>query len=736
MLASIALPCSAQVVKGKVLGVDGDGKVALAGANVVWVGTTVGTAANENGVFQLDAANIADLRLVASFIGYKSDTLPINGRTYVTVVLQPDAAALKEAVVMGERPSAYIDRMSTVKTEVITQKELTKGACCDLAGCFGTQASVQSQTTNVVTNTKELRILGIAGAYNQVLFDGQPQFQGAPFTYGISSFPSSVIENIYVAKGTTSVIQGAEGISGQINVEPRMPDHTDTLFVNLYANSFGERHVNANAAHRIGKRGRWSTLLAGHMVQPAGSFDRDEDTFLDLPMLTRYMIYNRWKYGDDRLHGAYAHIGIRYWNEKRIGGQTDYADGKDDEAYGQSVAISQPEVIVKTGFRFSPTQVISLQANALHHAQRSMYGALGYHATQTSANVNLMHQLTWAGKHTLKVGISYRYQKLDETIGFTREGDPRTYAGDYFSGRDILGAFVENTLYAFADRVMWIAGVRVDRHQQFGTFFTPRTMIKYTLNENHILRASVGTGWRQVELFSENINLLASSRDVRFTSQLGPEEAVTWGIDHTMQIRKGRMKGTLNLDFYQTRFQHQFIPDYDTDPTLAIINGSNATAVSNAFQADLNLSPAKGLGLRLAYNYLHVERRVGGIPSTLPFIPTNRVMMALSYSTPDKQWQFDANVHWYDRQRLPSTEGLPQEYARSSTSEPYAVLNGQVAYRFKRYDVYLGCENVFDFRQLRPIIGWQDPFGPYFDTSSVWGPTIGREGYIGVRWRM
>lgn len=734
MLASTTLPCMGQVIKGKVLGVEGDGKVALVGANVWWLGTTVGTAANENGVFQLDAANINDLRLVASFIGYRSDTIPVNGRSYITITLRPDAAALKEAVVQAERPGAYIDRMSAVKTEVITQKELSKGACCDLAGCFGTQASVQSQTTNVVTNTKELRILGIAGAYNQLLFDGQPQFQGLPFTYGISSFPGTVIENIYVAKGTTSVIQGAEGISGQINVEPRMPDRTDTLFVNLYANNFGERHVNANTAHRIGRRGRWSTLLAAHIVQPAGSFDRDEDTFLDLPMLRRYMVYNRWKYGDDRMRGLHAHIGLRYWNEERIGGQTAYTEGN-DKAYGQSVAISQPEVLVKAGYRFSPEQVLTLQANALHHAQRSMYGALAYRGTQTSANVNLMHQLTWAGKHTLKVGLSYRYQALAESIRFTRQEDPRTYAGDYFSGREIPGAFVENTLHAFADRLMWIAGARIDRHQRFGTFFTPRTMFKYMVTEDHILRASVGKGWRQVELFSENVNLLASSRDVRFTAPLGPEEAVTWGIDHTMRIHVRRVKGTLNLDFYQTRFQRQFFPDYDSDPSLAIINGSNGTAISNAFQADLNLNPATGLGLRLAYNYLHVERRVGGVPSTLPFIPSNRIMAAVSYSTPDEHWQFDANVHWYDRQRLPSTEGLPEEFARASTSDPYSVLNAQATYRIKRFDVYLGCENVFDFRQLRPIIGWQDPFGPYFDTSSVWGPTIGREGYVGIRWR-
>jgi outer membrane receptor for ferrienterochelin and colicin len=736
LLASAALPCTGQALKGKVLGLDDGEKAALPGASVLWLGTTIGTTTNADGLFQLDTAGVRDRRVVVSFIGFRTDTISATGRSYLSIVLQRDATALKEAVVTGDRPGAYIDRLGVVKTEVITQKELTKGACCDLAGCFGTQATVQAQTTNVVTNTKELRVLGIAGAYNQVLFDGQPQFQGLPFTYGISSLPGTLIENIYVAKGTTSVVQGPEGISGQINVEPRMPDRTDTLLVNLYANTFGERHANVNTAHRLGKRKRWSTLVAGHVVQPAGIFDRDDDGFLDLPKLTRYMLYNRWKHGDERVRGAFAHIGLRYWNEERVGGQAAFVSGDDPMAYGQTVAISQPELILKTGYRFSPAHKLTVQANALHHHQRSMFGALDYRSTQVTANVSLMHEWTYGEANTLNSGLSYRYQDLEERIAFTRAQDPRTYAGTYVSARDIPGAYVENTLHAFQDRLMWIAGARVDHHQRFSTFFTPRTMLRYAIAEHHILRASAGMGWRQVELFSENVNLLASSRDVRFVAPIGPEEAFTWGVDHTVQLTKGWLKGTLNLDFYQTRLTRQFFPDYDTDPTLALIGGDNGTAVSNAFQADLNLSPAPGWGVRLAYNYLRVQRTAGGITSTLPFIPTNRVMAAVSYTTRDRRWQFDANAHGYDRQRLPSTEGVPEPFARPSVSEPYAVLNAQVTCRIKRFDLYAGCENLFDFRQLRPIIGWQDPFGPYFDTASVWGPTIGREGYVGVRWRL
>ncbi len=737
IFATAALPCAGQSIKGKVLGIDENGeRSALPFATVAWLGTTTGTNTNENGIFQLDTAGIVDRRVVASFIGYSKDTVAVGRSAYLTILLHRDATALKEVVVKAERPGAFIDRMSAVKTEVITQKELAKGACCDLAGCFGTQASVQSQTTNVVTNTKELRVLGISGVYNQVLFDGQPMFIGLPFTYGISSLPGTVVENIYVAKGSTSILQGAEGISGQINVEPRMPDRTDRLFANAYVNTFGERHLNLNAARPIGKGKKWSTLLALHTVQPAGRFDRDADTFMDLPQLTRYMVYNRWKYGNERAPGFFAHIGMRFWNEARIGGQMEFQPEEPEAAYGQTVDITQPELLTKLGYRFTVREAVVLSASAYHQDQRSRYGRLKYAALQSSMNMSVHHELEWAGGHLLKYGISYRYQDLEESIAFADTADPRTYAGIYRSGRDIPGAFAENAFKWLNDRVLLIVGARVDRHQRYGTFFTPRTMLKYQVNEQHILRASVGAGWRQVELFSENINLMASSRDVRFISALGPEQAITWGVDHTMQLKRWGMKGTVNLDFYQTRFQHQFYPDYDSDPTLALIDGTDATAVSNAFQVDVNMTLREGLGLRLAYNYLDVQRTAKGVTRGLPFIPTNRLMAAITYNLPKERWQFDANAHWYDQQHLPSTSELPEQYSRPAVSKPYSVLNAQITYRLKAFEFYGGCENIFDFRQLRPIIGWQDPFGPYFDTSSVWGPTIGREGYIGVRWRL
>ena len=284
---------SAQALKGKVTDNNNN---PLPGASVYWLDTAIGTTSNEQGAFEIQLVSQPEKKLLVSFTGYQSDTITVKDQNYIEVKLQ-DAKVLNEIVVKSERPGTYISSLYPIKTEVITKTELTKAACCDLAGCFETQGTVQAVTTNVVTNSKELRILGLSGIYNQVLLDGMPLIQGLSYTYGISSIPGTLVDNIYISKGANSVLQGYESISGQINVETKEPDNTDKLLLNVYTNNFMEKQFNANYAF---KKGKWSDLFAFHTTQPANKVDRDHDIFLDVPLLTRYMIFNKWKYGNDR----------------------------------------------------------------------------------------------------------------------------------------------------------------------------------------------------------------------------------------------------------------------------------------------------------------------------------------------------------------------------------------------------------------------------------------------------
>jgi outer membrane receptor for ferrienterochelin and colicins len=731
-----AIAVQAQTLKGKIFGEAGAEKEILPGASVHWIGTDTGAAANENGVYELPLTGITDRRVVAQSTGYLSDTISVGDRTYLSIVLHKDAQLLKE-VTISDRSGAYVAHLSVSQTAVINQRELSKAACCDLAGCFGTQASVQPQTTNVVTNAQELRILGLSGVYNQVLYNGFPMIQGLSYTYGISTYPGSLVENIYVSKGTTSVLQGFESISGQINLVSRQPDKTDRLYVNGYLNSFGEAHLNVNVAGAVGKKKKWHSLLAAHMVQPARKTDGNKDGFLDLPMLTRYMLANNWTYGNDRKKGWATQIGLRITDENRVGGQMAYnaaADKGSNKVYGQAVHFTQPELYGKSTYRLNDDHAVVLMVSGFMHDQTSWFGTTSYKAQQQSGYANLQHEWQWREQHLLRYGASYRYLELNEQIGFTDTLLQRGYAGNYNTRLRVPGVFAENTFHWAEDKVILIAGVRADRHQQWGTRLTPRAMVKYAMNEQHTLRASAGTGWRQVNLFSEQPNLLVSSRNIVFSETLHPEAAFNWGVSHTYRFTAGKTTGTLSGDFYSTRFTNQFFPDYDTDPTRTYIRNFYGISRSNGLQLEGSFMFFKQLEFRTAYNYLHVYRVEKGTKNSLPFNPRNRAMAAVSFRTKNNRWQADANTHWFDKMKLPDTRSNPEAYRRPLYSVPYVTLNIQGTFRWKQLDVYAGCENITNYRQADPIISADNPFGKYFDLSSVWGPTRGRELYVGVRY--
>ena len=692
---------------------------------VYWINSSVGTTSDSSGTFNIPITNITDKRLIINLLGYVSDTILITDQTNIRIQLHADPT-VSEIIIRGKETNTY-------GTASINQAELQKSSCCDLAGCFETQATVQPMTTNIITNSKELRILGLSGVYNQVLIDGMPLIQGLSYTYGISSIPGTLVENIYIAKGANSVLQGFESISGSINVILKQPDKTKKLFLNAYMNSFMEKHLNANYSKRWNK---WSTLGSFHMVQPAKDFDRDKDTFLDIPKLTRYMLYNKWKYSDEDSLGWSTMIGLRYLHEQRVGGQVnfDVSQKGSSTVYGQTVAIDQPELYTKTGYRFTENKKITLIASSFYQNQDSYFGAIHYKAQQYNAYGNVQYELRWKKKHQLKTGISIRYMHRREQIDFTA-GDVigRTYAGTYLKNEIIPGVFAENVFKWRGDKIAWIVGMRLDHHNTYGFFFTPRTQFKYDFTRTTTMRLSAGTGWRTINIFSENINLFASSRDIVITEKLNPEQAFNWGINLSQDITGENFKGIVSLDFYQTRFSNQIFPDYDSDPQKAFIRNYTGTSISNGFQVEGNFTFYKRFTAKLAYTFLDVFRMEQGEKFILPFNARNKVMGSFSYMPVTKAWHADVNVHWFGEQRLPNTSSNPVEYQRPKKSDPYTIISAQFTKTWKTVELYGGCENIFDFRQLRPILGWQDPFGPYFDSSFAWGPTRGREFYLGIR---
>lgn len=706
----------------------------LVGANIYWLNTTAGTVTDESGNYSLNKVSESD-KIIASFVGFDSDTIRWTGQNNINFNLIE--GTLETIELSTKRKGLTISNVEAIKTENISKVELNKFACCDLAGGFNTQLTVESKTTNVITNSKELRILGLAGVYNQVLFDGFPLMRGLGQTYGVSSFSGNLLDNIFVAKGANSVIQGYESISGQINVVTKKPNSSEKFLLNVYANSFAEKHLNTNYTFS-GKK--WKNLVAFSTVQPANKFDKDKDTFLDVPLLNRYMFMNTFQYGKKKNYGWFSTTTVRHLDERRVGGQVNYdrtSDKGSSAVYGQHVHYSQPEFWSKNIYRFNDDQSISFYTAGMYQDQESYFGTVKYDATQTYLYGKFQYKQYYGEKGSnFRTGISYRFLDLKEDVSFTENTPLRTYDGSYRNKENVFGVFAENSLKLLENLFTLNTGIRADHHNTHGLMLTPRVLLKYDIDENISLRTSLGYGWRTANIFSENVKLFASSRDIVFTEELKPEEAVNFGVNYTHKFEIGDVSGYISADYYRTSFQNQIFPDYDQDPQKAFVGNFEDKSISAGVQAEVSLTFKEDFDLKLGYNFSDVYREVDGDKQDLPFNKRNRVSVSTSYRTMDDKLHFDVNIHWHDKTRLPDFSDNPEGLRTPLLSKAYFLVNGQIAYYLPKYKFYVGVENVMNYRQDQPILSWEKPFSEYFDTSSVWGPTRGREFYVGFTYTL
>lgn len=724
--------CS-QTVNGSVFGMVDNKKEALDAAVVKWINTKTGTITDENGKFVISAEGITDKRVIVSYIGFSADTVNLENKTGVEIVLIPNTST-SEIVVEDKRASTFIGS-EVAKTETITSLELVKDACCDLSGCFGRNSSVEVAVTDILTNSKELKILGLEGAYTQILIDNVPLLSGLNVKYGVSSIPGTIIDKITVSKGSNSVLQGYESISGIMNVILKNQTSSDKFMLNGFVNSVFEKQVNLNYTEKLNQN--LNTIFSFHSVQSSNRVDENNDGFLDNPLITRYTFFNKWDYSSEK-NKTDVNFAARYWNEERTGGHTDYFQNKDEGSksiYGQTADINSVESYLRAGKKFSDEKSMKLYFNSSYYDQNSYYGITRYAADQFSFTGSGFYETALSGKNYIKAGVSYKYLNIDENISFA-DSSSKSYAGNYLKRESIPGIFMESSFNFFNNKASLMAGFRYDYHNEYKSVYTPRVLIRYQPVSELVIRTSAGTGFRTINLFNEHANILASSKDILITETLNPEKIFNFGADVIYYFNLGNSGGSLNLDYYRTDFNNKIIPDYDSDPSAVIFSNLDGKAYSNVFQSEFNITLFRLLELKLAYKFVDLKYEKNGIMTDQPFNSKNRFFSTVSYTLADDSWGFNAGLQWFGVQRLPSTESNPVIYQRPLNSDPYTLINMQINRNFKNFEVYAGIENLLDFMQENPIIAADDPFGPYFDTSYIWGPTMGREFYFGFRLKL
>ena len=702
----------------------------LIGATVLWLGTDQGTTTDIDGHFELDKGTNLD-KIVISYVSYQPDTIDMTDQSMVSVVLT-NAVLLDQVEVVHRKKTTEISYLNPIKVQNIGQKELLKAACCNVAESFETTPAVDVTFTDAVTGTRKIQMLGLEGPYIQIMRENIPYIRGLSAVYGLTYTPGPWLQGIQLNLGTGSVTNGFESFTGQINLEVRKPEDMDQVYLNLFVNEGGRTEANAVFRHKVSDKWFAGTLLHGKYT--GIERDRNDDNFLDNPLNTSFIGMHRWKYfGDD---GYRFQIGLKATYLENVSGQIGYNNIKDQEVtnlWGARVLTNRFEGWIKNGkvFEDNPFKSIGFQLSGVYHDQKANYGDLIYDAKQKSFYSNLIFQnIIGNSGHKYKVGLSYQYDNFEEMLGV-----------EYLRNESVPGAFLEYT-YSFLEKFNLILGLRGDHHNNFGFFATPRLHLRWAPNEAFVLRAAAGRAQRTASIFAENTGMFASSRrislfpdaDPSFPYGLNPEVAWNYGINLSKMVKINNREAVFGLDYYYTDFQDQVVFDYDDLPNSVLIYNLGGRSYSSSIQAQIDYEILPQFDMRIAYRFNDVKTKFTDEVLEKPLISRNRAFLNLAYETAGL-WNFDATLNWQGTKRIPSTLGNPPNFRRPDESPSFFIINAQVSKTFaNNLDIYLGAENLLNFRQDDPIISVENPFGEFFDSSLVWGPVFGRNIYAGLRY--
>ena len=627
--------------------------------------------------------------------------------------LQADTVADKavdlQNVTITSRRSGTRRMGGAVNGVLINREELFKAACCNLGESFTTNPSVDVNYSDAATGAKQIKLLGLSGTYVQMLTENLPNFRGAAAPYSLDYVPGPWMNSIQVSKGSSSVRNGYESITGQIDVEYLKPDNDEGVTVNLYGGTLGRLEANADANVHLDDKLSTEVLL--HYQDDLGHHDMNDDGFLDQPNVRQWNLQNRWKWKGDHylFHGGFGMV-----KEKREGGQTNthHPTPNTHHPYLININTDRYEGYMKHAFILDPEHGtnIALMGNASMHLLDANYGEKHYSVNQKNVYAQLLFETNFTEQHNLSAGLSLNYDYLTKD---DKETTP--------------GAYAQYT-YNLNDKIVVMAGIRADHSSCFGTFVTPRFHLKLTPSEIVSLRLSAGKGYRTVHALAENNNLLASGRQL-VIDDLEQERAWNYGISSSFYIPLFDKTLKLNAEYYHTHFSQQAVIDYDSNPSLIRITNLDGKSYSNTVQVDATYPIVKGLELTAAWRWNDVKCTYGGKLMEKPLTSKYKGLITASYKTPLGLWQVDATLQLNGGGRMPTpVNGLWDERFQA-----YEQVSAQITRWFRHFSVYIGGENLTGFRQKQTIINAADPWSSSFDPTMVWGPVHGAMFYAGVR---
>ncbi len=739
-----------QSLSGTVVEIIDDNEVPIVGANIYLVDGSRGVISDQNGNFLIN--DIKDAKeFVVSYVGYLNDTLKTKNK-YSKVILKQDTS-LEAITIKFKEKSSSVSLLSSANVLKISSEELLKAACCNLAESFETTPSIDVNFSDAISGRKQINMLGLASPNILISVENIPSIRGALNAYGLTFIPGTWIESIQVAKGSGSVVNGYESVSGQINAELLKPMSDNKFFANAYYNSMERFELNTHYSTKLTEKIDYGLYL--HADKKDNRDDHNNDNFGDSPTGQQINILNRFQY-TNAIKGLVGFFDINYVGDERVYGEIDYFDPAIipgppiNDSWGGSADSNIFRSSLKFGY-VDPEityRSLGLQLSYSNVDQGADFGNSFHDTRHTSFYSNLVYNsIIGDTRSKIKTGISFAHDNYDESVN-----NLNTSLFDLDRTEKSIGAYFEYN-YDNLDNLNLSAGIRYDNHNIIGNFISPRLHVRFQALPKTTIKMSAGKANRIANLFSENQKLFYSSRLISFSGadassefmsynyfDMKPEVAWNYGASIVQSFKLFGKDSQLIIDYYITDFESRVVVDWESPSNILFYN-LVGRSYAKSFQVQFSYSLANSIDLLFAYK--NTDAKTDYISGRLqnPLTPSNRFFLNLSYDGPSNQksrkWKFDLTYNHLGKQRIPSTFQNPEIYRLNPFSSKLDLINSQITRVFSdSFEVYLGVENLTNYKQTDGIISNSDPFGQYFDATMIYGPVSGRISYLGLRYNI
>jgi outer membrane receptor for ferrienterochelin and colicins len=714
-------------------------------ANIVLIKANKTIISDKNGDYSIKNIAPGNYEIVASYTGFRPESRNITLIDSTELVVDfnlKENKYLNEVVITGTmKPVSRLE--SPVPVEVYKPIFFKKNPTANIFEALQNVNGVRPQLNCNVCNTGDIHINGLEGPYTLVLIDGMPIVSGLSTVYGLSGIPNSLLERIEIVKGPASSLYGSEAVGGLINIITKNPKNAPLFSADAFTTDWGELNVDLGFTANIGKA---ATVLTGinyfHYNNP---IDNNNDNFTDLTLQDRISVFQKWNI--NRKSNKLFSMAGRFFYEDRWGGEMQWQKKHrgGTEVYGESIYTKRWELL--GAYELPIAEKMLLSFSYTDHDQNSVYGDMPYMAKQRIG----FGQLTWdkkLNKHDLLIGTALRYQYYDDNTPATLEEDVNW----------IPSLFVQDEV-KLNEKHKILLGARYDYNNNHGSIFTPRLAYKWKINDTNILRFNTGTGFRIVNLFTEEHAALTGSREVIVMEELKPERSFNANLNYLKKIytNNGTFIG-LETTVWYTRFSNSIIPDYDSNPNQIIYKNLNGFAVTQGISTNMDIVFNNGVKMILGATYMDVSKTENNTSTQQILTEKTSATWAVSYRINKLFLDVDYTGNLYGPMRLPLLGDLDP---RSEYSPTWSIQNIQFTFnKFKNLELYGGVKNILNWTPNKGnpfiIARANDPFDKYvqydtngtvqatpdnpyaltFDPGYVYGPNQGIRSFFGLRYTL